>query len=73
MIYGIWKFVHSLFQKVLYNYFYLFSDDNSEDNKKDVVKSAEDVIDMDQGTPEEGKKKRRKKKKKKQFGQDSEA
>jgi hypothetical protein len=38
-----------------------------------MVKSAEDVIDMDQGTPEKGKKKRRKKKKKNQSGQDSEA
>lgn len=43
-------------------------------NKIDLVKSAEDVTDMDQGTPEEeGKKKRRRKKKKKQSGQDSEA
>ena len=37
---------------------------NNEDQHPDLVKSAEEVIDMDQGVIEDGKKKHRKKKKK---------
>lgn len=45
----------------------------SEEQLMDLVKSAEKVIDMNEGIPESEKKKKRRKKKKRQSGLDSEA